>query len=221
MLEKKQRRSWVTTESRYILELSFSRDPCGLWDKSLVSSSELWGKVPLTDPPCFLPGLYSLLPPKQKVLWLSTPYFYSAHTQVKHYCHSQRTTSSIKGLEQLLLSIATIPPCCQHWGSACTDLLPKGQWCSSSQNESWHRWSIKKMSLAIWSCVDISAPKPQCHNLQQWGNTSPKLPKTDTPNSILTPSMHIYESLPLLWSNNCSHEPDFINCSYTFLCPGQ
>lgn len=54
----------------------------------------------------------------------------------------------------------------------------------------------KKMSLAIWSCVDISAGKSHCHKMQEWGNTSPKQLKKETPHDsffqVLTTGMNFH-----------------------------
>lgn len=119
---------------------------------------------------------------KEKVLWLSTPHFYAAHTQVMHYWHSQRTTSSVKGLEQLFLSIATTPLCCQHCRRQVQSIFPRDSAVLDPKSSCRHRCSKKKLSLAIWSCIDTIVPKPRCHMLQQRQNTSPKHAKKDTPN---------------------------------------
>lgn len=98
---------------------------------------------------------------KEKVLWLSTPYFYAAHTQVMHYWHSQRTTSSVKGLEQLFLSIATTPLCCQHCRKQVQTIFPRDSAVLDPKSSCRHRCSKKKNLLGhLKPCWYYSSQAP-------------------------------------------------------------
>lgn len=116
---------------------------------------------------------------KEEVLWLSTPYFYAAHTQVMHYWHSQRTTSSVKGLEQLFLSIATTPLCCQHCRRQVQTIFPRESAVLDPKSSCRHRCSGKKSPWPSEAVLILQFPSPAatCCN-------SSKIPAQRMPRKI-------------------------------------
>lgn len=79
-----------------------------IWQTSCYFLSPL-RQIPTERLSYFLPIFHLLIPSKEKVLWLSTPYLNSAPTQVNDHWHSQRIVSTLTGLEQPLCSGVTSP----------------------------------------------------------------------------------------------------------------
>lgn len=185
MLEKKQTRSWATAESSHLLELSSSRDPCSLWDKSPVSPSEPWGKSPLTDSIMFSP--WAIYTPPIKRGGPSAPIFLFSTYSGKALL-AQRATSSIKQLEQLFLSIATTPLCCQHWGRPVQTTFQRDSAVLNLKSGCGHRRSIKKWPWPSEDVLILQFPSPTATCCNSREIPAQKHPKKDTPQWFFFPS---------------------------------
>lgn len=193
-----------------------------------VSSSEPWGKSPLTDSIMFSP--WAIYTPPIKRGGPSPPIFLFSTYSSKALL-AQRATSSIKQLEQLFLSIATTPLCCQHWGRQVQTTFQRDSAVLNRKSSCGHWCSIKKWPWPSEDVLILQFPSPTATCCNSREIPAQNIPRKTHPNDIffqvLTTGMDLHPIDASLWVFNtaeeqllkCSHEPDFINCSYTLLCP--